>query len=61
VHHPVVVAIAYVVVAWDVPLAVKVSVLFIASAAGTVLATALGRRVALELRGHRRGTMGDAR
>ena len=61
VHQPVVVAVAYVVVAWDVPLVVKLSVLFIASAAGTVLATALGRRMVLELRAHRRGTLGDVR
>ena len=52
VHQPVVVAFAYFVVAWHAPIAVKVSALFVAAAAGTVLATALGRRVVMELRTH---------
>ena len=59
VHQPVIVAIAYVVVAWSMPLAVKVSLLFIGSAAVTLLATALGQRVARELHWWARGTSGE--
>ena len=60
VHHPVIVAIAYVIVAWRAPLVVKVSLLFVGSAAVTLLATALGQRVARELRSWPRGTSDES-
>lgn len=43
-HQPVIVVIAYVVVQWHVPLAVKAAVLFISSGVGTIVATSLLRR-----------------
>jgi hypothetical protein len=57
VHQPVVVALAYLVVGWHAPLTTKVSVLFVGSAAGTLLASALGGRLVMELRVHRPGTL----
>lgn len=44
-HQPVIVAIGFVVVTWQVGVGTKVAVLAVASAAGTLLATELARRV----------------
>lgn len=56
IHQPVVVAFAYGIVTWRGSVALKVTVLFVASAAATLVATAIARRLMLELSRPSRGS-----